>query len=213
MLHAIENMILNKELKRRIITLSYKHKLSHLGSCLTAADIIDTIFEKKLPNERFVLSAGHMGLALYCVLEKYGYGDAEKIFLHHGVHPDRCGQCHLDCSTGSLGHGIGIAVGMALANREKNVSCVISDGECAEGSVSEALRIANQYGLVNLEIHVNWNGWAAYQNTDRYYIPVNDAVVYSFYIHRTNFNPWPFLKGQDAHYHVLTQEEYEAAIC
>src|SRR4051812_33407854 len=114
----------NKDLKKRIIEISYKHKLSHLGSCLTAVDIIDEIFQVKKPNEKFVLSSGHAGLALYVVLEKYEKKDfdgnlipldAEEIFEHHGTHPDRCKACHLDCSTGSLGQGLPIAVGMALA--------------------------------------------------------------------------------------------------
>jgi transketolase len=134
----------NKNLKKRILEISYKHNLSHLGSCLTAVDIIDEIYAIKKHNERFVLSSGHAGLALYVVIEKYTKGDdlgmvlginAEDIFNHHGVHPDRCSQCGLDASTGSLGQGLPIAVGMALADRSKNVYCLISDGECSEGSV------------------------------------------------------------------------------
>ena len=64
-------MIVNKELKKRILEISYKKKLSHLGSCLTAVDIIDEIFKIKKPDEKFVLSSGHAALALYVVLEKY----------------------------------------------------------------------------------------------------------------------------------------------
>ena len=82
----------NKDLKKRIFDISFRHKLSHLGSCLTAVDIIDEIYSIKKPDERFVLSSGHAGLALYVVLEKYNQGDAtglvqgldaEKIFNHH----------------------------------------------------------------------------------------------------------------------------------
>ena len=61
----------NIDLKRRIIDLSFKHKASHIGSCLTAVDIIEEIFKKKKPTERFVLSNGHAAMALYVVLEKH----------------------------------------------------------------------------------------------------------------------------------------------
>src|SRR3990167_9557610 len=107
--------IKNRDLRKRIIDISYRHKLSHLGSCLTAVDIIDEIYGVKSIDERFVLSSGHAGLALYCVIEKHEGIDAEKIFEHHGVHPDRCVECHLYYSTGSLGQGLPAALGMALA--------------------------------------------------------------------------------------------------
>ena len=71
-----------------------------------------------------------------------------------------------DVSTGSLGHGLGIAVGMALADRNKNTYCLISDGETAEGSIWESLRIAQEQNLTNLKVYCNANGWASYQSVD-----------------------------------------------
>src|SRR4051812_31246723 len=157
----------NADLKKRILEISYKHGLSHLGSCLTAVDIIKEIYDTKDDTEPFILSSGHAALGLYVVLEqKYQTPTAEDIFLHHGVHPDRCESCHLYCSTGSLGQGLPIAVGMALADRTKNVYCLISDGECAEGSIWEALRIAEENQLNNLKFHLNLDGWAAYQGIE-----------------------------------------------
>lgn len=227
-------MIKNKDLKRRILQISYDHKLSHLGSCLTAVDIIDEIYAIKKPNEKFVLSSGHAGLALYTVLEKYdrikkntevvldgGVSDyrvinAEKIFEGHGVHPDRCEECGLDCSTGSLGQGLPIAVGMALADRSKNVYCLISDGECAEGSIWEALRIKEENSLTNLKIYCNINGWGAYKPIDfglliaqlecnsREHHPVEWVETDCDYI--------PFLRGQQGHYKVMNEEEYNEAM-
>ena len=202
----------NKDLKRRIIEISWKHKLSHLGSCLTAVDIIDGIYGIKSADERFVLSSGHAGLALYVVIEKYLGIDAEKIFEHHGVHPDRCNQCHIDCSTGSLGQGLPIAVGMALANRKKNVYCLISDGECSEGSIWEALRIWKRENLINLKIHLNWNNWAAYRSTEN-----DDELLilkdwYPITIHEPEINIFPFMKDQANHYHVMNEEEYKQAM-
>ena len=151
-----------KENRRRIVELTYRHKLSHLGSTLSAVDSIDAIYNVIEPNEKFILSSGHAGLAQYVVLERHHKLDAEKILEHHGVHPDQCCQCHLDCSTGSLGQGLPIAVGMALADRSKNVYCQVSDGEMAEGSIWEALRIAQEQELGNLKVVLNMNGYGAY---------------------------------------------------
>lgn len=208
-------MIKNKDLKQRIIDISYKKGLSHIGSCLTAIDIIDEIYYNKSPYEKFVLSCGHAGLALYVVLEKYNGDNAEDIYNHHGVHPDRCRTCGIDCSSGSLGHGIGIAVGMALADRTKNVYCLLSDGECAEGSVFEAMRIAEQYKITNLKAYVNVNGYAAYQETGSYWIPINktqrgEAINSDFTLIKTNMNDYPkWIQGQIAHYKVLSEPEYK----
>ena len=199
-------MMKNKDLKRRIIEISYKNKLSHLGSCLTAVDIIDEIFKIKKPEGKAILSSGHAGLALYCVIEKYLGINAEKIFDHHGVHPDYCKECHIDCTSGSLGHGLPIAVGMALANRNKNVYCLISDGECSEGSIWEAIRIKIQLRLHNLKTYLNYNGWGAYKKIEGPFMPYTD------YIFKTNVEQLTFLKGQDAHYHVMNEEEYNLAM-
>ena len=146
--------------KDRIIELSKKYKRSHIGSSLTALPIIQKIFKVKQPNEKFVLSNGHAALALYVTLYPE---DEEALPWKKCLHAD---SSWCDCSTGALGHGLGIAVGMALSDRSKNVYCLISDGECAEGSVWEALRIASEQKLDNLKVYVNANGYASYQSVD-----------------------------------------------
>ena len=137
-------------LHNRIIEISKKHHLSHLGSSLTSCDIIDEIYRVKKENEPFILSCGHSGLGLYCVLEKHYGFDAEKLYLKHGTHPHRDLGDKICCSTGSLGMGLGIAVGMALADRSKNVYCLISDGEMYEGSIYEAANVIKKYNVTNL---------------------------------------------------------------
>lgn len=205
-------MITNKELKKRIIEISYKKKLSHIGSCLTAVDIIKEIYDKKKPEEKFVLSSGHAGLALYVVLEAFGGRNAEEIFDHHGVHPDRCDLCGIVCSSGSLGHGIGIAVGMALAARNNNSYCLVSDGEISEGSVHEALRIKDEQKLDNLKVYVNFNFWGAYKKiNDLYLAPSGVEKLTVVRGARTN-KLFPFIKDQDAHYKVMNEEDYEQAM-
>ena len=201
--------ISNKDLKRRIIEISYKHKLSHIGSCLTAVDIIKEIYDIKKPDEKFVLSSGHAGLALYVVIEAYGGRDAEDIFKHHGVHPDKCDDCGIDCSTGSLGQGLPIAVGMALSDRSKNVYCLISDGEMSEGSIHEALRIRHELKVYNLKVYVNWNNYAAYKKVTEHYLPYSLHVTVG--IRETKSDYLLFLKGQDAHYYVMNEDDYKLA--
>lgn len=217
-------MITNKDLKKRILEISYKHKLAHIGSCITAVDIIDEIYATKKPNEKFILSSGHAGLALYCVIEKYTKGDAtgltqgldaEDIFKHHGVHPDRCKDCQLDCSTGSLGMGVSIATGMALADRTKNVYVLLSDGEMAEGVVYESLRFANEQKLTNLKVHVNCNGYGAYRETN------HDEILGLLMLFRnldmrlwqTNVDEWPkWLQAQIGHYVIMSYDQHQEAL-
>ena len=138
---------------KRIIDITYQEKLSHLSSCLSAWPIIHEIYDLKKEDEVFILSNGHAGLALYCELEAR-YGIDPVMLLHkHGIHPGKDLENKLYCSTGSLGSGLPIAVGHALANRSKNVYCMISDGESAEGSIWESLRFARVQKLDNLKIY------------------------------------------------------------
>jgi transketolase N-terminal domain/subunit len=154
------------KLNKRILEISIKHKLSHLGSCFTALPIIYEIYFKKRPEDKFVLSNGHAGLALYVVLEHFYGVDAEHLLETYGIHPERDLENFIDVSTGSLGLGITIATGMALANPNIKIYCTISDGESAEGSIWEALRFIDENQIKNIEIHANINGWAAYKSVD-----------------------------------------------
>lgn len=214
-------IIKNREQKRRIIEFSYKHKLSHLGSCLTAYDIIDEIFSIKKPDERFILSSGHAGVALYAAVEKFFSKPMEEIWGHHqNIHPDYCAECHIDCSTGSLGQGLPIAVGMALSDikREKKVYCLVSDGETEEGSFWEALHIWHRSIYAsNLKIYLNVNGWGAYQKIDKkvlYSKLENHIVSVDLLLNwrETNVEQFPFLKGQNAHYAVMSEKDYKIAM-
>lgn len=155
-------------LKDRIIEISKKYHLAHVGSNLTAVNIIDSIYSKMNYRDKFILSSGHAGIALYTVLEKYSGLNAEEIFLKHGIHATRCEECEIVCSTGSLGNGLPIALGMALADRTRDVYCLISDGECMEGSIWETLRLANKFKANNLKVYVNANGYGGLDTIHRY---------------------------------------------
>ena len=178
----------------RIIEISKKLGHSHIGSSLTAYPIIKEIYKLKKPDEKFVLSNGHAGLALYVTL----FDDNEARWIKNNIHADK-NWC--DCSTGSLGHGLGIAVGMALSDRSKNVYCMVSDGECAEGSIWEALRIAAEQDLRNLKVYVNANGWASYQAVDLDLLEARLKTFFPVDFRRTQ-NP-EGLEGLKGHYEKL----------
>src|SRR3990167_7226737 len=206
-------MILNKELKRRIIEISFKLGLSHICSCITALDIIKNIYDTKKQDEKFVMT-GHAHLAHAVVMEKYGIiNNAETNIDEYGIHCERIGGC--DVSTGSLGHELSISVGLALANRSKSVVTLITDGSAMEGSLWEALRIACERNLQNLYIHVNHNKFAAYREIDNqdliYKINTFTGSKLNITHHETNFGLlMPILKeSQEAHYVTLDKEKYE----
>ena len=195
---------------KRIIDITYKEKLSHLSSCLSAWPIIHEIYDKKHIDDVFVLSNGHAGLALYCELEaRYGL-NADLLLKKHGIHPSKDIDNKIWCSTGSLGCGLPIAIGHALSNRNKNVWCLISDGESAEGSIWESLRFIHTENIKNLHVYVNINGMSAYDYIDVNYL-VKRLVTFLPTIHIRISEPptYPFAQGLLTHYYVLKPEDYE----
>jgi transketolase len=200
-------------LKKKILDIAYKNKLSHLGSYFSSVDIIDSIYNKMAPDDIFILSSGHAALALYSCLEKYHNISAEAMFLKHGGHPHRDEENKIYCSTGSLGLGITIAIGRAVANPNRKVYVLISDGECAEGSVWESLKTIYENKIDNIEIHVNVNGYAAYMEVDQEYLITRlKSFLPSIVIHKTSVEQFSFLRGLNAHYHVMSEENYNQGL-
>ena len=201
-----------QDLIERILDLGYKHKLSHLGSYFSSVGVIEDIFLKMEKEDIFILSSGHCALALYTILEKYYNHDAEKLFLKHGGHPKRCEEDDLYCSTGSLGMGLTAAVGRALGNPDRVVHCLISDGECAEGSIWESLKFIYENNVKNIRVYVNVNGYAAYDSVDtKYLVSRLKTFLPEIEIFYTSVNVFPFLRGLNAHYHVMSEEDYNMA--
>jgi len=201
------------ELKKRILEIAYKNKLSHLGSYLSSLEIIEEIYKKKNPEDIFILSSGHAALALYVVLEAYEGKNAEELFIKHGGHPHRDEENGLYCSTGSLGMGITVAVGRTLANSKRKVYVLISDGEAAEGSVWESLRFIYEQNIRNIEVYVNINGYAAYDKVDTEYLSKRLlSFLPNINLRYTSVNQYPFLKGINAHYHAMSEEDYKLTL-
>ena len=201
-----------ESLKKRILDISYKHKLSHLGSYFSSVDIINEIYETKDNKDIFILSCGHAAVALYAVIEKYHGINAEELFKKHGGHPYRDEDDFLYCSTGSLGLGLPVAVGRALANPNRKVYCLISDGECAEGSIWESLRYIQEKKIDNIVVYVNINGYAAYDPVDKNYLADRlRSFCPKINLRYTSVNQFPFLRGLNAHYHVMSEKDYRQA--
>ncbi len=201
------------ELRRRILEIAYKNRLSHLGSYFSAVDIIDDIYSVMQEDDIFILSSGHAAVALYAVLEKHYGICAESLFKKHGGHPHRDEENKIYCSTGSLGLGLSVAVGRAMADRNKQVYCLISDGECAEGSIWESLRFIEENNLANLTVFVNINGYAAYDAVNVDYLVKRLAAFHPrINLCFTSVEEFPFLRGLNAHYHIMNEEDYKLAL-
>lgn len=162
-------MAINNNLRLEIVKMIFKAKEGHLPSSLSIIDIINNIYSNHLRNLKkkeitkrdiFILSKGHGGAALYVVLKKFkfitkktldNYTQKKSIL---GGHPDSTKINGVDFSTGSLGHGFPVAVGLAAAfkilNSNYNVYCLIGDGECNEGTIWESALIASNLKLDNL---------------------------------------------------------------
>lgn len=147
-------MIPNKELRRRIIEKAYEYKLPHSSSAFSCLDALAHIYENILgPEDTFILSKGHGAMALYAVLENQGKRPTWQ------MHPDYREEVGIAATTGSLGHGLPIAVGRALGKKYKGqgrVYVMMGDCEMSEGSNWEALTLANALE-VNLTTLVDWN--------------------------------------------------------
>jgi transketolase len=196
--------------EKRIMDITYQEGLSHLSSTLSALPIIEEIYKEKKDDEVFILSNGHAGLALYVVLEDLYGIDATMLLHKHGIHPGKDLENKLYCSTGSLGSGLPIAVGHALADRTKNVYCMISDGEAAEGSIWESLRFIKESKLDNLKIYVNVNGMSAYEylNVD-YLIERLKAFLPRINIRLSDPVEFSFATGLLTHYYVMKPGDYQ----
>ncbi len=200
-----------RRLARQILDISFRHKLGHLGSCLTALPILYDIYQTKRPHDKVILSAGHSGLALYVVLEHFGLiPDAEARLLADGIHPTR--GPGVDVSTGSLGQGITVGVGMALARPDIDIHVVSTDGEVAEGSWWESVYFIwrrRLYGqLPNIHVYLNDNGYSALDATiglDTLLKPFPVTVVKTAYY--TPDLPW--FTGLAQHYQVITEDQYK----
>lgn len=170
---------ISKRLRLDVMNMVYEAKDGHPGPAFSIADLITTLYFKELnidpqnphwvDRDRLVLSKGHACTVLYAALARKGYFSLEEL---HGLrkygsilqgHPDMHKTPGIDITSGSLGNGLGMGVGMALAAKyQKNnfyTYVIVGDGECEEGLVWESAMAASRYKLNNLIVFLDHNGW------------------------------------------------------
>jgi transketolase len=173
----METKKLAKKIRISTLNMTCQGRSSHIGSIFSIADILAVLYGKilhvnpKKPKaknrDRFILSKGHAGAAVYAVLAELRFFDKEKLKTHYQNGSDLSGHVShrgipgVDLSTGSLGHGLSIAAGMALGMKKDDnshkVFVLLSDGECDEGSTWEAILFAAHHNLDNLIAIVDYN--------------------------------------------------------
>jgi transketolase len=171
----------SRELARRVrihvLRMTSRAGAAHIGSAFSLADILAVLYGGILrispadshwrSRDRFVLSKGHAASALYAVLAERGFFPIQRLDSFYEDGSDLCGHIShhgvpgVEASTGSLGHGLSIATGMAFAARLESsthrVFTLLSDGECDEGSTWEPALFAGHHGLKNLAAIIDFN--------------------------------------------------------
>ena len=190
-------------LEQRIIELSYKHQLTHVSSCLNVINLLDWIYDQRKDDDPVVLDSAHASCALYVVLEKHGICDAQEMVEKHGTHCSRDMEHGIWVSGGSLGQAATVSVGFALADKNRTVWLVTSDGSCMEGATREALRVGAKF-CPNLRIHIVFNGFSAYGKITHGDLPTEGQI---YYVDQERYPE--FLRGLPGHYLKLSKEDYE----
>lgn len=167
-----------KEIRKEIFLTAYSASIAHIASAYSIVEILYALYMKNIlkynPNnpqdenrDLFILSKGHGSLALYTILSKVGFFDQKTLRSFSkpgsilGGEPCIPNIPGIEASTGSLGHGLSIGAGMALAkkldNKNNKVYVLLGDGECEEGTVLEAAMFAAHYKLNNLIVIIDNN--------------------------------------------------------
>lgn len=157
---------MKNKLIEKIVKISHVSKEGHIGSSLSILDLLYVIYNKiKITDDFFILSKGHASLGLYTILEHFNLlNEPLENFCKYdsilGGHPSNKIENVL-CSTGSLGHGLPIGVGVAMAekikNTNKSVYVIIGDGESNEGTIWESALLAANHKLNNLYCIMDYN--------------------------------------------------------
>lgn len=164
-------------IRRRLIKMHFDSGVGHIGGNLSSIDALALLFNERMnTDDRFVLSKGHSAGALYTALWSAGRLNDDDLATFHrddtllAGHPPAKGIEDILFATGSLGHGLSLAAGTALAQRFNKSAghtyCLTSDGEWQEGSTWEALIFASHHRLTNLTVLIDHNGLQGFGSTD-----------------------------------------------
>ncbi len=183
---GIDTKTLAKKIRLHALRMTSLGKSAHVGSVFSMADLLAVLYGDVLRvdpanpkwdgRDRFILSKGHAAAGLYAVLAERGFFPVSKLDTHYQDGADLCGHVShcgvpgVELSTGSLGHGLPVATGMAYAakldGKEHRIFVLMSDGECDEGSNWEAILFAGHHKLDHLTAVVDYNKIQSLGTTD-----------------------------------------------
>jgi transketolase len=167
-----------RAIRRKFLEMHYEAKAGHVGTGLSGIDVLTCVYGSWLrPDDVFILSKGHGASSLYATLHHYGRLTDEQLGTYYKdgtllpAHPAARALPAIPAATGSLGHGFPIAAGMAYAHKHvhasgSRVACLVSDGECDEGSIWEAALFAGHHRLDNLTVVIDANGLQGFGRTE-----------------------------------------------
>lgn len=163
--------------RRQFLRMHFEARAGHLGTGLSDIDILVYLHKVWLrPSDEFILSKGHGASSLYATLNHFGHLSDEALATYYKdgtllpAHPAPGALAAIPAATGSLGHGLPIAAGLAYAHKhihqtKQRVACLVSDGECNSGSLWEAALFAGHHRLDNLTVIVDANGLQGFGRT------------------------------------------------
>ena len=163
-----------KKIRRMVIELLYKHRACHLGPCMSCIEILVALYFGKImkSEDKFLLSPGWKAAALYSVLAEKGIIDWDDLYENYYEPGSKYwGLVHhtvpgIEHSFGSAGHGLPVAIGIALAKRNRRIFVLISDGEMDCGTTWEGALFASHHKLDNLIVLVDYNKFQAFGRTN-----------------------------------------------
>lgn len=166
---------LAKKIRRRVIELLYRHKACHLGSCMSCIEILVVLYFGGVmkPKDKFLMSKGWAAAALYSVLVERGIIDWNVLYKnYYELNSQYWGLIHhtvpgIEYSFGSAGHGLPVAIGMALADKNRTIFVLMSDGEMDCGTTWESALFAAHHKLDNLIVVVDYNKLQAFGRTNK----------------------------------------------
>ena len=159
-------------IRKVVLEMVYKSSSGHLGGSFSIAEIVACLYNnfdlKSGKEDKLILSKGHAVPALYAALHLLGEISADELNTFRQIdsrlqgHPDKVRLSNLVATTGSLGQGLSIAIGHALAHKvlknKKKIFCIVGDGEIQEGQIWESIMLAPKFKLDNLCLIVDFNG-------------------------------------------------------
>lgn len=204
---------IEKNICRKILTMHYRTKTSHVGSALSVVPILyDIYFNKFRHGDKVILSKAHASTALYATLVEKGLlSDSILNEYPNGNYKEHCVKSqHIDYSGGSLGMGLSFGMGLAISLPMNNVYVILGDGELQEGNIYEAMNHLNKLYLPNLYVYIDYNRLQGYTDTK---VPMYDYPDNVQIVHTTKGNGVSFMRNELSwHYKTMTEDQYNKAM-